>query len=286
MIGDVHALEYVFHLPAHFNLTARRLKDMIKEVLVVHVDVQPPPQYKLHDEAILKQTLHRFHELVRGSLDWEEDWGISSVRGKKPEDLDVACDKLLQLFNSDIRQATITHYCCGCCLNADDTASKMAAAAIESGLVAGLSGQLPAKSRWGTCLTSMARQATGFMFHNLLGYAACAMLATWEDGDPNAGDDDFRQTIRKKAWRAKHFCADEERRQLVGEKVWTTVPLDHCWRRLQFLDAGKGALSDLVFGQDQPLRYRPSPDLRLHAASSQHWKLSTIVPPLRRGTAG
>ena len=170
-----------------------------------------------------------------------------------------AVQKVLHCWNGDPRDFYPEHFCeTGSCDDTDECADKMVSAAAESGLLCGMKASHCSESKLGSCYTSAAKQAGGFMLNNIQGNAILHSGITWQNSG-NAfvhempdGLIDIQQKCRNKVWRSRKYMGSPEKRQTVCEIVWYSAPMDHCWRRIQVLDTQENSLFDIAIPETNP----------------------------------
>ena len=237
LIGDLVAIEFTAHVPNTFNRMVVAFRAWLHRDLELH-EGAPPERFLQHTRHVLKYTLFRFRELIRGRLTYAPDGQVVSTQDGsqphcrsscRPGSLDVALAVLQEKWSGDIRLKRPQFW-----LNGRDRAERaeicdeMAAAAINAGLLQGDRDTLPSTNRWGTCLEAGARLGAGIMFHDSVSASLVNGVGSWADGD--AGEDyeeDFRRKARGKAWRAKHFCLDAKRKFIMCKTLWIASPLGH-----------------------------------------------------------
>jgi hypothetical protein len=270
IVGDLYAVEYISHLPSHYNRMATCLRRYIRRTLELFPGC-PPAEYAVHTGAVLDHTLRREKDLTRARLDYEYATGLSSTSASNEEKVvEDVCAKLLAAFPGDIRSPQPQWYCGDVPVddvNKDDIADLQCRAALDAGVVATMGGgKFPSKGRWGSVIKSATRAGTGFMLHDLLGATAHDAFIGYEDGaldeadapdDPEADHDieELRRIIRGKRYRTRMFCNDPERKRKVLNLIWSSPPMDHLWRRIQLIDDTRfvsGALNQLMDSSTNP----------------------------------
>ena len=130
-------------------------------------------------------------------------------------------------------------------LERNDIVEMIVAAIMRCGLLPGFSSGQVAQNKWGSMHDALAGQVGGFMIHNLAGKAAEMTYRVWQDGDVPDEHDDIRLVLKKKAWRTRDYCQDVGRRKRAALTLFTSTPIDHCWRHIQVIEESGAALLDL-----------------------------------------
>jgi hypothetical protein len=94
--------------------------------------------------------------------------------------------------------------------------------------------------------TSNAEQIAGYMIGDILGICILDAFTTMAAGDPGAGhSDDYRKMMRSNVCRAVHAQEPplNQRRIIIN---FLSVPIDHAWIRVQYLDNIGRVLSSLT----------------------------------------
>ena len=114
---------------------------------------------------------------------------------------------------------------------------------------------MPSKNRWGSMSDHLRHQVAGFLLHNIGGIAVANTFTDWQSGDANEAEgDDLRATLRKKAFRLRHYATEVPRRRRATLVLATSVPLDHLWRHLQWIETAGAALLDVANPRHNPFK--------------------------------
>ncbi len=118
-------------------------------------------------------------------------------------------------------------------LQRNDIVEMIVGAVLRCGLLPTFrSGQI-APNKSGSMHDALAGQVGGFLIHNLAGTVATMTYRSWEDGDIPEEGEDIRLVLRRKAWRTREYIRSEARRKRAALTLFTSTPLDHCWRQIQ-----------------------------------------------------
>jgi hypothetical protein len=254
VIGDMHAIQYIAHIPSTFNRMVATARRFILEHLELHSG-PPPIEYAQHTSAVLRHTIRRYADYVRGRLDISTalrtggvDAADVSKVSKREAPLSIACERILVTWNGDVRKKKPSYW-----LNGRDPAERetivneMTASALHGGLLQGERNCLPSTNKWGTCAEAGARASAGFMICDILGSTLVHTFNRWENGDPGEEhSEDFRLRGKAKGHRAMKFGDNELKKRGLCTMVFVTPPVDNLWRRVQLPVVGTiGALSSL-----------------------------------------
>lgn len=241
LIGDVYAFAFVGNVASHHLALLYNLRALISEKLIVIDDGRAPfPQ-----------------EQIRAILEFTVGSNLKQSRGRNPDALGVSddvtagsgckavadiCDGISFVFNADPRTPYPAHIVTDATrhFTRDQLVNMMADAFLRAGFLSGTSAQLPSKNRWGSMFDTLQGQVGGFLLHNLGGQCALLTFRTWAAGAPlvAAGDDDedYKTMVMKKGWRVRCYVSDTDRRRRACLTLFVSLPLDHLWRRLQYIE--------------------------------------------------
>lgn len=147
----------------------------------------------------------------------------------------------------------------GCCrdeqgvVKRERVVENIFAAVVGAGLLGGLEGAMPMKSRWGSRAAVLAMVLAGQLFHDVLGRGfARAFPHVQRPVQLPQDEDDFHKILKSKVARAGRFlrvsCSDHH-----GFAVsLATEPVDHLMRRLQYLDHRGGVLQHIMSDSGDP----------------------------------
>ena len=85
----------------------------------------------------------------------------------------------------------------------------------------------------------------GIMICNILPRTVANTFGAWQAAGPDDGEQDYRQMVRSKVCRSKHFLSDSGQNLLCCLMAWASEPMDSLWHRLQYLDERGRALLDV-----------------------------------------
>ena len=249
LVGDIHSINFIMGIPRIRSMMAAKLREIVgKDLLVVHGDME---EWKSAREAIMRHTLSReFHYIRARKEDGKE---LKAAQKRRLETLAYWVD-------ADWRSDRVMHVCKGCCRSRAQSVEQVSAA-IEGAILSQLgSSDGVSKNRWGSCTRHLALQLAGHLCHDILNKCLRATFPKWDSVDAalpqDAGgqddQEDYRKMIRSKTWRAVHSCAEVGERRSAAKLSWTVEPLDHLWRRIQYMDAAGNALADIVLPQTNP----------------------------------
>ena len=92
------------------------------------------------------------------------------------------------------------------------------------------------------------------MTHDLIRQCFCRAMPKWDDiaEDVDEGED-YRLMMKRKTYRSKMVLQNPEKREDLILLSLSTIPLDHLFTRLEYLDARGGLLYDLSETRSSPL---------------------------------
>lgn len=193
IIGDIHAVEYIAHLPSLYNMIVAGVHRFLLNNLVIHEDIEPPDDYRRHTAAILDMSLMRMRLHVRGNMD---DDPFDLTNASWVAEKDDACKQVLDLFNGDVRLDQ-PEFFGKRGVSRDEVCDQMVAAALNAGLIPGMRSDMPSTIKWGSCSKAMCRQVAGFMIHNILGGALHYGFPSATAGEAEDDETDFRRIAEK-----------------------------------------------------------------------------------------
>ena len=193
IIGDIHAVEYIAHLPSLYNMIVAGVHRFLLNNLVIHEDIEPPDDYRRHTAAILDMSLMRMRLHVRGNMD---DDPFDLTNASWVAEKDDACKQVLDLFNGDVRLDQ-PEFFGKRGVSRDEVCDQMVAAALNAGLIPGMRSDMPSTIKWGSCSKAMCRQVAGFMIHNILGGALHYGFPSAAGGEDEDDETDFRRIAEK-----------------------------------------------------------------------------------------
>jgi hypothetical protein len=259
-IGDVVAIQKVCQSLSHQKKLAQKFWTATANVEILDGEIhEARPDYTARLRDVLKHTNMRRYELVRGRVD--DDGSFFRVKGAAEQA--EKNERLVEILaDVDFRSSRLRHREVGCCPGGKaETRSKLYTACLEAGVLISSHHQLPSTHRVGSMTSANADQIAGVMIFDILPTTMLSTFTSWRDGDPgpaNEGEDggvdseDFRLMMKRKVWRSVHAMELEElQRRIVLN--WVSVPADHAWIRLQYLDHRGGVLRDLSNSKTNPL---------------------------------
>ena len=250
LVGDVYAMELVCRVPRHRNTLLANLRSYLqKHMRIVNDGRAPRPEDMRNVDAILEYTVRRHYRHIRARLASSNDPELALQPGKGEAEGEEACRRLRLVFNGD---PSLPHPCHirtheTKTMSDDEIIDLALDALVRARVIPGLSSMLPSKSRWGSMMTALERQAGGFLLNNILGHVANETFRRWGSADATDEADDFRAVLRRKGWRVKCFTESEARRRTACITLVCSLPLDHLWRRLQHVEEHGAALQDLAY---------------------------------------
>ena len=249
LVGDVHAVAFVCQMPRLRAKNLESLRDVVSSSLQILTPEEADPAWERHSHAVLQHTLGRNFHFVSN-----HDNHIDSDDPPASSQVTDRINWVRQFLNGDIRSERIQHVERGCCNSREETIDNIVSAISSSGLISGLDSELPSKNRWGSCARHLAEQVAGHMFHNVLNRTLAKANPRWEVIEAAAAqdDDDYRKMMRGKVIRSVLSTNTSQKRLDLALLSWISVPLDHLWMKLQYMDFHGSALFDIVFWRTSP----------------------------------
>ena len=138
-----------------------------------------------------------------------------------------------------------------------ETRRKVFGAICSANVLLGGHGGLPSKHRIGSTTAANADQCGGIMLSSFLVRCLKRSFRTWHESavpaanDDEENDDDFRKIVRKRLWRTLHSLTE----QGIVDRLctnWMAKDLDHCWMKIQHMDAAGNILQHIVHRDASP----------------------------------
>ena len=233
LIGDVYSLELLFRVPSHRNARVANVRRYLKEKLCTINDGRSPrAEDQRHLASILEYTVRRHYRHIRSRLgsSMDPDSALKPAAGEAEGE--EACRRLELVFNGDPAMLKPCHVHTPETQHlTDEEIIDLALDALVRGrVIPGLTSMLPSKSRWGSMMTALERQAGGFLLNNVLGNVVRQTLRGFgPEHEAEEIDDDFRAVLKRKAWRAVCFTESEERRQHHAPLLCVCFPIPCAW---------------------------------------------------------
>jgi hypothetical protein len=253
LVCDVHAVAFITHVPSHFNRMVAKYRDYLLQFANIKQGA-PDAKFAIHTRAVLRRTLRRHDDLVRGRLSYDVEGKPHAEKPSKSQKTnDDRVETLVAAYNGDITNPIPEFYLNWIVEDRAAVADTLTASALHGGLFLGGGDNLPAANRWGSCIEAATALASGIMIHDTTCSTIVLAFPSYENGD--VGDehsDEYRAKCKGKVWRAKCLSLDREKKEKICLTVWLTPPLDHLWRHVQRLDIEGGGIFALARPNTNP----------------------------------
>ena len=245
VVGDVHAIAFTCTLASHHAGMLRVLQDIINEELMWH-QAEPLPEWEEQIETIMSHTICRDAEHICGKLlhgDCLPSLGPSPRQATRS----ARAAKVRQFLNGDPRLPRISHWCRGCCSSLEEAKQNTFHAVAEGGLIMGLDSLMPSKSRWGSFSAVLGAEIAGCMVFAILPRVYTRAHQKFKaEAEAADFDADYATVVRGKVWRSMVALQNPDRVRDMAMVAWVSCPVDHLWRRLEYLDERSNILFDLL----------------------------------------